>query len=284
MHFPLSGSKAHHASTVHSTTCPRCKNLSRHRYKVSPASISNSFPRPFLGESAALRGAFYNSRSDIDHSYFVLTVDLWSADGQKEVNLVRHSTCSPSISAGSTTSYPPPLDPPRAPDQLMDGMGRPLIDGHGRPITGQVVLQAQTTMYGRGRQDYSQNRNYPRQNQLSDHMEQFQREQQYTRSQHSQVIQSSQTQEGHYTSAAVTPSTPTSLTGFYGQHHQQGPLLSPDQMPQTVDPRSQANGMFTRNLIGSLCVSAFKLTNEDGEVGIWFILQDLSIRTEGTFR
>ena len=42
--------------------------------------------------------------------------------------------------------------------------------------------------------------------------------------------------------------------------------------------------MFTRNLIGSLCVSAFKLTNPNNELGVWFILQDLSVRTEGSFR
>jgi hypothetical protein len=56
------------------------------------------------------------------------------------------------------------------------------------------------------------------------------------------------------------------------------------------DPRSAPSGMFTRNLIGSLSVSAFKLMapaakDEDkDELGIWFILQDLSVRTEGTFR
>ena len=46
----------------------------------------------------------------------------------------------------------------------------------------------------------------------------------------------------------------------------------------------QPTGMFTRNLIGSLCVSAFKLTDCDAQTGIWFILQDLSVRTEGSFR
>ena len=46
----------------------------------------------------------------------------------------------------------------------------------------------------------------------------------------------------------------------------------------------QATGMFTRNLIGSLCVSAFKLTDPHSQMGVWFILQDLSVRTEGSFR
>lgn len=42
--------------------------------------------------------------------------------------------------------------------------------------------------------------------------------------------------------------------------------------------------MFTRNLIGSLSASAFRLTDPDMKMGVWFILQDLSVRTEGTFR
>lgn len=42
--------------------------------------------------------------------------------------------------------------------------------------------------------------------------------------------------------------------------------------------------MFTRNLIGSLSASAFRLTDPDDRIGIWFVLQDLSVRTEGDFR
>jgi hypothetical protein len=42
--------------------------------------------------------------------------------------------------------------------------------------------------------------------------------------------------------------------------------------------------MFTRNLIGSLAASAFRLTDPSDKIGIWFVLQDLSVRTEGTFR
>jgi hypothetical protein len=44
------------------------------------------------------------------------------------------------------------------------------------------------------------------------------------------------------------------------------------------------SGMFTRNLIGSLAASAFRLQDTIDKIGIWFILQDLSVRTEGCFR
>jgi hypothetical protein len=74
----------------------------------------------------------------------------------------------------------------------------------------------------------------------------------------------------------------------------QGP---PYHQPRTFDPNpqfalsqrlsiggSQPQGMFTRNLIGSLAASAFRLVDTEDKDGIWFVLQDLSVRTEGNFR
>ena len=71
-------------------------------------------------------------------------------------------------------------------------------------------------------------------------------------------------------------------TGYYPGP----PLQSQNQLalPPPPDPRTAPSGMFTRNLIGSLCVSAFKLTDPENNMGVWFILQDLSVRTEGSFR
>ncbi|KAL8955030.1 MAG: hypothetical protein Q9193_006949 [Seirophora villosa] len=114
--------------------------------------------------------------NQIEIGFLVLTVDLWDVDGKKEVNLVKHSQTSPSISAATAASYPPP-------------------------------------------------------NTL------------------------------------------------------QNPFNLPNQyMPDPTASMPTPPGMFTRNLIGSLGVSAFKLTDNDNNMGIWFILQDLSVRTEGTFR
>jgi hypothetical protein len=55
----------------------------------------------------------------------------------------------------------------------------------------------------------------------------------------------------------------------------------PQRMSISGNPPS---GMFTRNLIGSLAASAFRLQDTIDKIGIWFILQDLSVRTEGCFR
>jgi len=42
--------------------------------------------------------------------------------------------------------------------------------------------------------------------------------------------------------------------------------------------------MYTRNLIGSVTVSASVLEDLNNKIGFWFVLQDLSVRTEGNFR
>lgn len=43
--------------------------------------------------------------SSIEHGMFVLNVDLWNEDGSREVNLVRHSSGTPSISSTTPASY-----------------------------------------------------------------------------------------------------------------------------------------------------------------------------------
>jgi len=53
------------------------------------------------------------------------------------------------------------------------------------------------------------------------------------------------------------------------------------QMMPTV---SGPSGNYTRNLIGSCSVSAYSLADLNDNVGLWFVLQDLSVRTEGSFR
>lgn len=78
------------------------------------------------------------------------------------------------------------------------------------------------------------------------------------------------------------PAAPSAPQGgaYYGGAYYQGGMQSANLSPQTAAPE----GMFTRNLIGSLSASAFRLTDPDNKIGVWFILQDLSVRTEGTFR
>lgn len=172
------------------------------------------------------------STSDVDSSFFVLTVDLWSADGNQEVNLVRHSSGAPtvSISTSTVTSYPPP------PDRIYN-------PGVFTPVTALPGGQ-------------------------------------YMPAPHHPGVQ----QPGYY---LPSPQTPVSMPGYPGYPPPQ-PQAPPGYMPMpqmhAVSQPAPATGMFTRNLIGSLTVNAFKLNDTENKTGFWFVLQDLSVRTEGSFR
>lgn len=48
--------------------------------------------------------------------------------------------------------------------------------------------------------------------------------------------------------------------------------------------QTQGPGSITRNLIGQVSSSATQLKDLDKKPGLWFIFQDLSVRTEGVFR
>lgn len=147
--------------------------------------------------------------SEMDSQHFILNVDLWNADATSEVNLVRHSNTSPSvsISMATTARYPPPPEPPQQHMTMM--AGGPGQDQQYRPIPGHGDY-------------YNSSAGYPY--------------------------------------AGVT-----------------GGTMSPN-----VAGNNQS--MFTRNLIGSVTVSASTLNDLTERSGFWFVLQDLSVRTEGSFR
>lgn len=171
-----------------------------------------------------------NDGSEINMDFFVLTVDLWSADGSREVNLVRHSATSPSISTAVSSSYPPP---PQTPPAYSYPQSQPQYQ---TSYTQPLALQAPQHAYPSSASPGG-------------------------------------SQPGYYQQPG--PGGSLTPTGYY------------QQAPNPPPPAAQApapSGMFTRNLIGSLSASAFRLTDPENKVGVWFILQDLSVRTEGTFR
>jgi hypothetical protein len=167
--------------------------------------------------------------NEIDTSFYVLTVDLWNADGTSEVNLVRHSATSPSISTATSSSYPPP------PQQSIS----PTYPPYGQNPYGQQMGYPGVNPYYGGGQAMGYANPY-----------------------------SANPQAAYYGGGG----------GYYA--HQGLPQSNLSPAAQTPAPV----GMFTRNLIGSLSASAFRLTDPDNKIGVWFILQDLSVRTEGTFR
>ncbi|RAL12038.1 velvet factor family protein [Aspergillus homomorphus CBS 101889] len=164
--------------------------------------------------------------NEIDTSFYVLMVDLWNAEGTSEVNLVKHSATSPSISTAMSSSYPPPVQnvSPSYPPYAQNAYGQPVGYPHmNNYYAGNPQLQYQNP-YGANPQAQSYYPYYP---------------------------------GSHMPPANISPAQP----------------VAPGQ-----------GGMFTRNLIGSLSASAFRLTDPENKIGVWFILQDLSVRTEGSFR
>lgn len=91
---------------------------------------------------------------------------------------------------------------------------------------------------------------------------------------------------GSWSDASYNP-YPAYTTQSYPNYSQPNDMgrVGPDYVPDlkpSMAPRQ--GGSRVRNLIGSLAASAFRLTDPEDRVGIWFILQDMSVRTEGTFR
>jgi hypothetical protein len=71
---------------------------------------------------------------------------------------------------------------------------------------------------------------------------------------------------------------------YQPQYYASGGMAQPVNVAGAQPVASGPGGMFTRNLIGCLSASAFRLCDPDNKIGVWFILQDLSVRTEGIFR
>ncbi|KUJ22888.1 uncharacterized protein LY89DRAFT_694098 [Mollisia scopiformis] len=213
--------------------------------------------------------------NEIEHGMFVLNVDLWDEFGHREVNLVRHSGSSPGISSTTPASYQDGpgvysnIAPQQQPFKLEPGQ-----QGAYNPYPNQPQVNpysnGQPAPYNNGSQyqSYSQSTNGSG----------------YTPQSYSQAPQ------GVYytTTPGGIHGAPPPQGAEYGQHqlsYGNRQYTPADMAVQRAPVNSgQPQGMFTRNLIGSLAASAFRLTDPEDKIGIWFVLQDLSVRTEGAFR
>ncbi|QPC75860.1 hypothetical protein HYE68_006612 [Fusarium pseudograminearum] len=187
----------------------------------------------------------------LDHAMFVLSVDLWDKDGIKEVNLVRSSTGPGSGASSNNYSYST-LEP-STPSYQQQAL--PPSRESGYP-------QGQGLGYGQEyppsvQQGYGQAPSYQSSSSYGPPQQYFPR--------HS----------GYNADPPASSAGPPFRNG-YGQDQ--------NALTRMAVVGTQPQGMFTRNLIGSLAASAFRLNDTDKKAGIWFVLQDLSVRTEGTFR
>ncbi|KAI0013504.1 hypothetical protein F4779DRAFT_640885 [Xylariaceae sp. FL0662B] len=193
--------------------------------------------------------------NEVEHQHYVLHVDLWSEDGDKEVNLVKHSQQSPSISSTQASSFREVIE-----GSHTGGYGYQTIVPSSREYAQPPNPGYPHSMPPYQPDPYSQGYGYPQQ------------------------VQPYGYPTGGYRNemAAGVPQVPSQ------------PMFGPPRFTQDMPPHQMThnrlmgsqspNGMYTRNLIGSLAASASRLTDPTDKIGIWFILQDLSVRTEGWFR
>ncbi|EGR45802.1 uncharacterized protein TRIREDRAFT_40551, partial [Trichoderma reesei QM6a] len=187
---------------------------------------------------------------------FVLNVDLWNEDGTREVNLVRSSTSS-SPSVSSTVTYP----------------------------YGSISVGESSHTYGQSAHPPSREAPYSV-SQTASYAPEYQTQPTY--SQGSSAYPSNGTygppqqyfpqHQAYRTETGPPGAMQTTVGGFRGYAQDQNALT------KMAVVGGQPQGMFTRNLIGSLAASAFRLADTSEHLGIWFVLQDLSVRTEGPFR
>lgn len=232
------GSPSHYTSTMHSL------DRGGHEHRQRDALRVRFFPPALFPHGAPTNFSY----REVDSTFFVLTVDLWSSDARQEVNLVRASSGAPtvSISTSTLTSYPPHIE-------------------RGWQDPGPYSLMNQRGGYSTAPPGYAMN--------PAPHMPH-------------------QMPAYHQAYPGASPITAPQMPQYPGQYgapppghpsYQVAPQAMP-VMPPTAPATSSATGMFTRNLIGSLSVNAFRLNDTTGKMGFWFVLQDLSVRTEGVFR
>jgi len=206
---------------------------------------------------------------------FVLNVDLWDDKGQRELNLVRNTGTSPSISAGVTVSYAQTEAAHLAYSSIMPQNS--IMKFEQNPGQGYNPYPAPPNV-----NPYSQPAPYPTQYQ---HNYPPQNGNQYP----PQNGYSQPSPGGYYSSSGgmhtpIAADYPPPSQQQYSARSYSQPDIAHQQPPRMAQNNGTPQGMFTRNLIGSLAASAFRLTDPDDRIGIWFVLQDLSVRTEGNFR
>ncbi|KAH6915096.1 velvet factor [Coprinopsis sp. MPI-PUGE-AT-0042] len=257
---------------------------------------------------------------DVDCSFFLVTVDLWSADGKQEMNLVLHPSSSdkyappnppskqpstrrrtisssqsrgqanqasksstptpqrpddqsppngnsnyyPTDGSSSHASYPPPSsDPPQT-----WGYPPPLPSADRSGSFSGPVLPSIQSFHRTASSEWSSSNNddnYPIDPALRSGSDGY-------------STTNNGDQPVHAASGAPYPPPPASSYPSGPPAHSSSGTAT----PQSTIPRNL--NTYTRTLVGPLSANACRLLDEHRKPGIFFLFQDLSVRTEGTFR
>ena len=187
-------------------------------------------------------------RRNLDYGKLILSVDLWDVTGTREDNCVRHNSSAPSISSSSITSYPVAQQTPQTPQVIHELDPTHLPQSyHDYPIA-----QAPASVPASPYEPYSSSSND---------------QQRYNGPSH---------QNGYGTTFQ-----PQGSAQHRGSLHESMHQASQDMDPATAGMNRNEP---SKNLIGQCHTTVQKLKGVDDKTGLFFVFQDLSVRTEGWFR
>ncbi|PBL02871.1 hypothetical protein ARMGADRAFT_1159350 [Armillaria gallica] len=210
---------------------------------------------------------------DVDCSFFLVTVDLWSEDGKQEMNLVLHPSlaeryvqqtsrpCNNNKRRRISKSGQPPhptSDTDSPPTDLVYPGPAPTWCYLCTPFSQQPQQPPQSF-------DGEPWKFYPNSSEGSE----------WTSDVYSNPNPPPDTSSSPPENAYCEPSTPapTSPSIAKKKRSLSTPLIPP--LPRHT---------YTRTLVGPLSANATRLLDAHRKPGIFFLFQDLSVRTEGTFR
>ncbi|KIW84551.1 hypothetical protein Z517_03801 [Fonsecaea pedrosoi CBS 271.37] len=209
----------------------------------------------------------------VDLSKFILGVDLWDVHGSHEDNCVRNNTTSPSISSTITAPYPPVTSTGLRGTQSLrpyDVTNLPNWRGARDASSTSTPTSAPTSASSTYNNDSFEQRDpsYPYNNKIYGN---------HSNSHNGDTPYNGRRQNGYDNPLHHRASAHDSIP-------QPGPPLRSSRSSQDMGPLNPVRGEPSKNLIGQCHTSVQRLDDENKEVGLYFIFQDLSVRTEGWFR
>ncbi|KXN92292.1 hypothetical protein AN958_08523 [Leucoagaricus sp. SymC.cos] len=251
---------------------------------------------------------------DIDWSFFLVLVDLWSADGKQEMNLVLHPSSAdrympiPSsknnrrrgtsinqtqqshsgqqtpIQPSPAPSYRPPEPTPPTPlptytahhptyfSPATTATGPPPTEAHTSYGPPPPPPQEQTPSWGYSATNVDRSTTYPPP--ILPSITTF-----------VSASSSTTTTQSNWPDTGAVGSNNTNFGNNPGSNGNSDKNSTPSAPVTTsYPPMPSPRSTYTRTLVGPLSANACRLQDEHRKPGIFFLFQDLSVRTEGTFR
>ena len=216
----------------------------------------------------------------------ILQVDLYDKDGITASNGVYSTTNSPSISSVMPTEFPPAYTGYNQPNPgyRVGGYQNVQRPSYGASYNTTTAYTSPVATTPTGVPPYTNFPSHHQQqhrfsNDSSNYTSQYPRSDGYSRDARSSM--SSVSTNGH----SMPPQSPYQQGGGPGPFNYARPPTNYNEAPHDYPLNSRSTpSSVSKNLIGSSVVNAHNLKDTENQSGIWFVTQDLSVRTEGWFR